>query len=228
MIDSEEQGLDDKVLALIKGRPVAVASVLCRVLAERNPDRDPSYAFDAIAGPRPEIPDKVDKWVRGQAYRNPLGLAYGIPRLRRASPVEHYRDDLTSWSATRRFNAVLALGDTAAPAAVPLVVEALRDRNWRVRTEAAVAVRRLVRDGAVAPEAVESVADALATCLADRKPKVVEHAAAALSTSLLRDRLVEVRRSSELKPASAAVVDAALGGKMPALQPTWVGDVEGG
>ncbi|WP_447003590.1 hypothetical protein ACRAKI_28575 [Saccharothrix isguenensis] len=232
MIDSTEEGLDDKILALLGDERSTVEAVLCRILAERDPDRDPFYALATFAR-RPKSgrkPGRIDAWLRSQAYRTPMGIPYGIPRLRRASPIEHYRRDLTSRIALRRFNPVFSLGDTADPAAVPLVVKALRDWKWYIRTEAAGAIRRLIRDGAVAPEAVESVADALvATCLvADRKPKVVEHAAAALSAPLLRDRLVEARRSSRLNPANAALVDAALEGKAPALPPIWVGDVEGG
>ncbi|MBB5805075.1 HEAT repeat protein [Saccharothrix ecbatanensis] len=228
LIDSTEEGLDDKILALLEDHS-AVRAELCRILAERDRDRDPSYVLAYFAQqPKPgRKPGRIDAWMRSQAYRSPLGIVHGIPRLRRASAIEHYRRDVTSWRTTRRFSAVLSLGDTADPAALPLVVKALRDRKWYIRAEAAVALRRLIRDGAVAPEAVESVADALVACLSHRRPKVVEHAAAALSAPLLRDRLVEARRSSRLKPASAALVDAALEGKVPALPPIWVGDVEG-
>ncbi|ONI86236.1 hypothetical protein ALI22I_26460 [Saccharothrix sp. ALI-22-I] len=225
LIDSTEEGLDDKILTLITGQRPLVASVLCRILAERDPDRDPSYALDLFARSSGK-PGMVDAWMRRQAYRSPLGLGYGIPRLRRASPIEHYRRDLSSWMVIRRFNAVLSLSDTADPAAVPLVVKALRDRKWWIRADAAIAIRRLARDGAVAPEAADSVADALVACLRSLRPKLVEHAAAALSIPIFRDRLAHERRSSRLKPRTAAIVDAALEGKVPPLHPIWEGDIE--
>ncbi|WP_158842472.1 HEAT repeat domain-containing protein [Saccharothrix deserti] len=224
LIDSTEEGLDDRILALLADRPPTAASVLCRILAERNPDRDPSYALDFFAR-RSGKPGVVDAWMRRQAY-GILGIGYGIPRLRRASPVEHYRRYLASWTSIRRFKAVWSLGDTADPAAVPLLVKALRDRSWRIRANATTSIRRLARDGAVAPEAVDSVADALVACLKSRRPKLVELAAAALSIPLLRDRLAHERRSARLKPSTAAIVDAALEGEVPPLHPIWEGDFE--
>ncbi|MBP2325465.1 hypothetical protein JOF56_005850 [Kibdelosporangium banguiense] len=225
LIDSTDEGLDERILAMLAGQRATVASVLCRVLAERRPDRDPSYAFDCFARSKRGSADRVESWVGRQAYRHPLGLHYGICRLRLAAPVEHYAVNAAHWTAMRRFAAVLALGDTADVAAVPLVVKALRDRNWRVRVEATGAIRRLSRDGAVAPAVVDSVADSLVACLSDRKPKVVEYAAITLSVSTMRDRLEEARRSSRLKPETIEVVNAALDGKVPALRPTWPGDI---
>lgn len=225
LIESTEDGLDERMLALIDDQPLGVESVLCRVLAERRPDRDPTYVLDRFRRSKPGKSHPVDGWLRRLAYRNPLGVLYGIPRLRLASPVEHYARDVVSWRATRRLLAVLSLGDTADPVAVPHVVTALRDRKWGVRLEATNAIRRLVRDGAVGPQAVDAVADALVGCLSDRRLKVVEHAAAALSIHPLRERLIQERRSSGLTADAVAVVDAVLDGKRPPLEPTWAGDI---
>ncbi len=222
LIDSAEDGLDDRIMALLDGEHHRAASVLCRILAERDPERDPSYVLRRFGGDQPVR--WFRKWVRDQAYNHPLGVAYGIPRLRRARPVDHYARGAGHWWAVRRVSAAIALGDTADPAAVPHVVRLLGDRHRDVRAQAAVAIRRLARDGALPVGALDQVADGLVGLLSDPVPAVVEHAAAALATPALRERLVEARNSAGLPPAAVSAVDAALAGGGPPLRPSWEGD----
>lgn len=222
LIDSTEDGLDDRIMALLDAEDVKAAPVLCRILAERDPERDPSCVLRRFGGEEPVR--WFLKWAHDQAYRNPLGVAYGIPRLRKADPVEHYARSAGHWWVGRRVVAVMALGDTADPAAVPHVVRLLGDRHRDVRAQAAVAIRRLVRDGALPVEALDRVADPLMRLLSDPVPAVVEHAAAALATPALRERLVAARNSAGLPPPAVSAVDAALAGGGPPLHPTWEGD----
>ncbi|GLY49595.1 hypothetical protein [Lentzea sp. NBRC 102530] len=70
----------------------------------------------------------------------------GITKLHKANPVRRITSDATSWVATHRQIAVLALGDTANTAALPPIIDRLHDHRWWVRTQAAAAIR-LARAG---------------------------------------------------------------------------------
>lgn len=216
LVESTEEGLEDRLLALVEEDPPgAVAWDLLRVLAERRPDRDPAYLLDRYHLTKSGRRSLLSRLWPRYLYRSPVGMLTGVTRLRLAAPVEHYARDAVSRRAQRRLFAVWYLGDTADPAAVPHVVRATRDRRWGVRYQAADALRRLARHGAIDREAAGGVVAALVPLLADRHPEVGPRAAAALAEPVLRDRLA---------PEDAARVDAALADGVPPLPPTWDGE----
>jgi HEAT repeat protein len=214
LMDSTEPLVEEIILDSLDDAGPA-RPLLCRVLAERDPYRDPQYAlryfYERTDGP-------VRRRLGREVYRSPWVWLYGITRLRNADPVGHIAPDATHWLATRRLIAVTALGDTADPAALPPIIGRLRDVKWRVRSEAAAAVRRLARSGIQ----VESAAEALAGCLRHDRQEVVEQAAAALALPALRDRLVRSRAT--LMPLGGAIVDNALDGVVAPLVPLWPGE----
>ncbi|ANZ38641.1 hypothetical protein BBK82_23835 [Lentzea guizhouensis] len=214
LIDSDEPGVEDIILGTLD-EAGPVRPVLCRVLAERDPDRDPKFALDHFYE---ETDGPVRRWLGQEVYRSPWVWLYGITRLRHARPVDRIAPDVTHFLGTRRHIAVRALGDTADPQAVPHVVGRLRDSRWWVRTEAAAAVRRLARSGV----AVDRAGDALVRCLQHDRQEVVEQAAAALTLPLFRERLLWSRAT--LMPLAGAVVDNALDGVVAPLAPLWPGE----
>ncbi|MFD4670570.1 HEAT repeat domain-containing protein [Lentzea sp. NPDC058450] len=226
LVDSDEAGLDGRIEALLDEHSgtMAVAQVLCRVLAERDPDRDPAYVLEFFGKGRKGDPG--DWLARKDPYRSVFLCVYGIPRLRRLNPVEHLAGDVRRWSTQRRGVATLGLGDTADAAAVPFVVPRLEDRRPKVRVQAVTAIRRLTRDGALGPESEDLVGEGLVRCLADRHDLVVRHAAAALAASS-RERLVVAQRAGGLSPVATAAVDDALAGQVVDLIPVWPGEVTG-
>ncbi|MET8757268.1 HEAT repeat domain-containing protein [Lentzea sp. NPDC004782] len=214
LMDSNEPLVEEIILDSLDDAGPA-RPLLCRVLAERDPYRDPQYAlrhfYEMTDGP-------VRRRLGREVYRSPWVWLYGITRLRNADPIGHIAPDATHWLATRRLIAVTALGDTADPAALPPVIGRLRDAKWRVRSEAAAAVRRLAGSGVQ----VGSAAEALVRCLQDDRQEVVEQAAAVLALPALRDRLVWSRAT--LMPLGGAIVDNALDGVVAPLVPLWPGE----
>ncbi|SEQ47167.1 HEAT repeat-containing protein [Lentzea xinjiangensis] len=215
LIDDNAPGVEEVILGTLDDAG-PVRPLLCRVLAERDPDRDPDYALRHFYA---ETDGPVRRWLGQEVYRSPWMWLYGITRLRRAKPVERVTPDVTHWFATRRQIAVTALGDTADPAALPPVVGRLRDSKWWVRTQAAAAVRRLARSGV----GVGSAAEPLAGCLHHDRQEVIEQAAAALALPVLRDRLLWSRAT--LMPLAGAIVDNALDGVVAPLVPLWPGEI---
>ncbi|WP_177320516.1 HEAT repeat domain-containing protein [Lentzea waywayandensis] len=214
MIDSNERGVEEIILGtLAEAGPVR--PLLCRVLAERDPNRDPHYALRHFYT---ETDGPVRKWLGQEVYRSPWVWLYGITRLHNANPVERIAPDATNWFAARRQIAVIALGDTANPAALPPVIGRLRDQKWWVRTQAAAAIRRLARSGVP----IGSASDGLLRCLHHDRQEVIEQAAAALAQPSLRDRLLWSRAT--LMPLAGAIVDNALDGVVAPLTPLWPGE----
>ncbi|SDG92435.1 HEAT repeat-containing protein [Lentzea fradiae] len=215
LVENTEQGVDEIILGTLDDAG-PLRPLLCRVLAERDPDRDPGFALRHFYA---ETGGPVRQWLGQEVYRGPWVWLYGITRLRRAKPVEHIVPDVTHWLACRRQGAVTALGDTADPAAVPPVTGRLRDAKWQVRVAAAEAVRRLAGSGVQ----VGGAAEALLRCLHHERQEVVEQAAAALAVPALRDHLVWSRAT--LMPLAGAIVDNALDGVVAPLTPLWPGEV---
>ncbi len=214
LIDSSEPGIGEIILdSLEEAGPVR--PLLCRILAERDADRDPEYAlryfYEETGGP-------VRRWLGQEVYRSPWVWLYGITRLRTANPVARITPDTTHWLATRRQIAVTALGDTADPAALSPVIGRLRDPKWWVRAQAAAATRRLARGGVQ----VGSAAEALITCLHHDRQEVIEQAAAALALPAMRERLLWSRAT--LMPLAGAIADNALDGVVVPLTPLWPGE----
>lgn len=226
VIESVDEGIDDRLLTLLTEHSAVpqVVSTICRILAERQPDRDPQFAFESLLGSRYRQAGPVSSFLYRQAYRNPMGLAYGICRLRRAEPVDHYSRNMKSWRAMARFAAVMALGDTADIRAVPFLVNALRDRNWRVRHEAAVSIRRLARDVGLIVRDHQGLKAGLIKGLLDRHREVVEEVACALSDLELRSELEREFNSSSLGLAARRIIETVLNGTITIIHPTWVGE----
>jgi len=214
LIESTEPGVEEIILDTLDDAG-PVRPLLCRVLAERDPDRDPQFALRHFYA---ETDGPVRRWLGQEVYRSPWVWLYGITRLHRAKPVERIAPDVTHWLATRRQIAVTALGDTADPAALPPVVGRLRDSKWWVRSQAAAAVRRLAWSGV----RVVSASEPLLRCLQHDRQEVIEQAAAALAFPALRERLVWSRAT--LMPLAGAIVDNALDGVVAPLTPLWPGE----
>lgn len=229
LIVDPQYGLDARLMALLvdHASEVEIACVLCRILAEREPDRDPTYAFEIFLGSQAKRSGWRAAFMRRQMYRNPLALTFGICRLRKAKPVEHYARDLKHWSATRRLQAVFALGDTADPNGLPFVAEALRDRNWRVRAIATDSIRRLNRDADVGSQ-MEALIDPLLARLRDRKEEVVKHAAYALCDLGMGDSLERELDSLSCRSGVLTSINSALRGEVPPIPQTWVGEPTSG
>ncbi|NGY65528.1 HEAT repeat domain-containing protein [Lentzea sp. NEAU-D13] len=215
LIDSTAPGVEEMILGAL-GEADAARPLLCRVLAERDPDRDPEHVLRHFYA---ETDGPVRRWLGQEVYRSPWMWLYGITRLRKANPVARVTPDATHWLATRRQIAVIALGDTADPAALPPVVGRLRDAKWWVRSQAAAAVRRLAKSGVQ----VGDTSEALLGCLHHDRQEVIEQAAAALALPALRERLLWSRAT--LMPLAGAVVDNALDGVVVPLAPLWPGEV---
>ncbi|OLR95325.1 HEAT repeat domain-containing protein [Actinokineospora bangkokensis] len=221
LVDSTDPRTDEVVLAEYGSRRghFPAGAVLSRVLAERDPDRDPAYLFD-------RFDRSGESWFarwRGRVgarwhSRFPLASTYGVTRLRKTDPVARYTHDLSGWRL--RTAAVAALGDTADPVALPVLVLALRARSWRLRTDAANSVRRLVRDlgpGVVLPDEVR---DALAANLVHRRDEV---AAAAAHALVAAGHPEPVEQVSNPPADRAAAFQAALRGEAPPLATLWPG-----
>ncbi|PWK82084.1 HEAT repeat protein [Lentzea atacamensis] len=214
LIDSNEPGVEEIILGSLDDAGPA-RPLLCRVLAERDPFRDPEYALRHFYA---ETDGPVRRLLGHEVYRSPWVWLHGITRLRKANPVERITPDATHWLATRRQIAVTALGDTADPAALPPIIGRLRDPKWWVRFEAAAAIRRLAKAGVQ----VGSAAEALVGCLHHDRQEVIEQAAAALALPALREDLLYARAT--LMPLVGAVVDNALDGVLAPLLLLWPGE----
>lgn len=214
LIDSTEPSVERIILGTLDDAG-PVRPLLCRVLAERDPGRDPDYALRHFYA---ETDGPVRRWFGQEVYRSPWVWLYGITRLRKAKPVERIAPDATDWFATRRQIAVMALGDTADPAALPPIIGRLRDQKWWVRAQAAAAVRRLSKSGVH----IGSASEGLLRCLHHDRQEVIEQAAAALAHPSLRERLLWSRAT--LMPLAGAIVDNALDGVVAPLTPLWPGE----
>lgn len=180
LIDCDDPGVEDRLFALLADARVYGTPLVCRILAERDPDRDPAYAIESLFG----SPAHSSGWWarRFRTFNNlVMGPLYGMTRLRKVEPVKRYEADLNRRWAAWRSQAVLALGDTADLRALPSVVRALRDRNWRVRISAALAIRLLHRDVGLDAEHLALVADPLFARQSDRRAKVAQNARWALA-----------------------------------------------
>lgn len=115
------------------------AELISRILAERDPDRDPSYV-DWLLGE--EDPDDKRTWTIAIGAEN-----WGFTRLRQLEPVRRCTELLQTGGRFTRGAAVLCLGDTVDAAAFEPLLTALSDRSKYVRTMAVMSVRRLAQSG---------------------------------------------------------------------------------
>lgn len=200
--------------------PFAVAS---RILAERDPDRDPTYLLryfhrrKQVAGNSP-----LRRWMqRMEAYPPPGSHVDGLSRLRRFRPVPAYAALLDKAWTPHRMIAANALGDTANSAALDPLVGVLADPDKRVRIAAADAVRRLRRTTSAAAVVDHSIRQNLIATLADKDQKVALAAAHALA-AIGDDE--SIRQYVATNPHRRPMFARVLAGDIPPLFRIWPGD----
>lgn len=207
--------------------PVDVERLICRILAEREPDRDPAFLLGRVYNASHLPFSGKTKQGSENALSNPFPGAnlYGFSRLRQADPVGVYARQLDHRWASIRMSAAFGLGDTADLAALEPLAKALNDASWRVRVNAADSVRRLRHAGAATQLPTHRARARLVTCLTDRRRAVRVAAARALGSMgdiqplhTLRDRSPwwAWRRVRDVKEV--------LAGKIPPLSKIWPGD----
>lgn len=220
-----EDGSADAALLAFFGETrtdAPVAMMASRVLAERDPYRDPSYVLDwfSFRGKIPRMLTIFPMW-KWAAYKFPITTMCGVSRLRRADPVRHYTHFLRSGGSGARFNAAAALGDTADVAALDALEHALTDRHWRVRRVAADSVRRLRHFGAAETLPTHGAYQRLVACLADTKDEVSVAAARALWSLGQEDPVHEALRSL---PHRRRLLEPVTSGEIPPLGTVWAAD----
>lgn len=202
-----------------------LAERLSRMLAERDPDRDPAYVARLVgdraasAGRSAQHPDGFLGWLVGDV---PLGAEeWGFPRLRRLEPVRYYTARLGEGSVLARAFAVFGLGDTADPAAIEPLLTAFADPNHSVRVAAVQAVWRLARAGVDTTPAQPTLVEALD----DPHRKVKLEAARALCVLGFTEVVADARdRVPWWRSGLRRDLDACLRGEIPPLPKAWAGD----
>jgi HEAT repeat protein len=159
--------------------------------------------------------------VKRILYKFPWTSMYGISRLRHAEPIRHYTELLQSRRTAARWNAVVALGDTADIAALSALGIALSDRAWRVRRDAANSIRRLRHFGATTVWPSHDARDQLVARLEDPHNLVAIAAAQALWS--LNDH-EPVRSAAQSLPHRHQEFLAVMQGDIPNLGPMWAAD----
>ncbi len=224
---------DDALLALLAkafdDKDYELRDLLIRVLAERDPDRDPDYAL-RFSGSRPidhgSRFERLWSWMMGETT---LSMPSALPRLRRLRPVELYTRQLRTGSPIARMLAASQLGETRDKAAMDVLVTALGDRSKWVRLNAVLGVRRLVRSGAVPDFADHPARRLVADLLTDRHRKVRVAAAQALCTWGDTAVVAAARKAAGWRrPRFRRDLDACLRDEIPPLPKTWPGDPDQG
>lgn len=204
------------------------AEVISRILAERDPDRDPSYAERLIPEraaemERPSRGVRFAEWLGGEL--GPTAVAWGFPRLRRLDPVRYYTDQLGKGSAAARGLAAYGLGDTVDAAAFDALLTALSDRSRHVRHFAVQSVRRLAQSGLAEEYSGHAVRQRLAELLSDGNHRVRLEAAKTLclfgDEALVADAL---GKATWLQGKWKRDLEACLRGEIPPLPEVWIGE----
>ncbi|MFF4604504.1 HEAT repeat domain-containing protein [Streptomyces sp. NPDC001339] len=197
-----------------------------RVAAELDPDRDVE-PFRDLLEPRPpknRLVRKVMSWG-ALAYPDTFPRSpWGYTRLKRLSPppVERYTVRLGVDSATVRVSAVMALGDTADPAALDPLVAVLDDPSTQLRLLAIQSVRRLHHAGAASTLDGHPAEAGLVEALGDRRPQIRDAAVQAL---MLWGRAERVHQAASTADASLAeALRCTLSRAVDPLPQTWPGD----
>lgn len=228
LVADQDPNLDSRLFTFVAGDYVwpRVKCVACRLLAERDRDRDPTpltALFDP-GMPKEEATTWLKRmWRNNAAYPVIVSFEYGFSRLRKLAPVRSYMKILTEedYGPNVRANATLGLGDTGELEALEPLTIALGDSHPAVRGYAADSVRRLRHAGAAGVVASHPVRDRLITGLHDPKKNVRLAAARALGS--LGD-LAPLRERQQRSPRDRAELDRILQGDIPPLAKTWPGD----
>lgn len=200
--------------------PFAVAG---RILAERDPDRDPKYLLRYYRRHKPiEGNSPLRRWMRRmEAYPPPGSHVAGLSRLRLFRPVPAYAKLMDKSWVPHRVIAANALGDTADPAALDPLAKGLGDPDKRVRTAAVDAVRRLSRTTSAGAVANHPIRQKLVAALADKDKKVALAAAYAL-VAIGDEASIQMHVANN--PRRRRLFAGALAGEIPPLFPIWPGE----
>ena len=215
----------DEVLAM--GTPVRQrlksgthAELISRVLAERDPDRDPAY-----------VERMFQYGLQGELEDGALvgGEDWGFTRLRQLEPVQWYEkqlhyDGFGRWLV--RMSAIVSLGDTADPAAFDVLLPVLSHEKPRSRGTAVHAVLRLGLSGLDEQYRAHPVRQRLAEMLLDeRNSKVRLEVARALcrlgDEALVADALT---KASWWQRKWKRELERCVRGEIPPLPKMWPGD----
>jgi len=226
LVSTKDETVEAQLLQQIQAPDTEheVVVVLCRVLAERNPDRDPVYLLPhlrSVSHMNPFSPKDQRQDELALSNPSPGGHAMGFSRLRRADPVGVYSRQLQHCLFPVRMGAAVGLGDTADLTALEPLVGALSDPNWRVRMSSADSVRRLRHAGVGKLIGTHPVRGFLIKCLSDGRHEVRVAAARALG-SMGDFGPVRERRARSFR--SRREFDRVLRGEIPPLPRIWPGD----
>lgn len=194
------------------------AELVSRILAERDPDRDPSYV-DWLLGE--EDPDDKRTWTLV------LGAeSWGFTRLRRLEPVRRCTELLRTGGRFTRATAAMCLGDTVDAAAFEPLLTALSDRSKYVRTAAVMSVRRLAQSGFREEYAGHAVRMRLGEMLRSERKWFVRLQLAAALCVLGDEALVEdaLRRAWWWEWKWKRTLKECLNGKIEPLPKVWDGE----
>ena len=211
------------IMAADNGTRADPFQVASRILAERDPDRDPQYLLRYMPDDRPIAGNSpIRRWARKVNVYPPVSACiYGLSRLRRFDPVGTYGRLLDEPFSITRMEAASALGDTADPAALDPLAKALADPKKWVRGRALNAVHRLSHTTSAAIVLGHPIRQGLMTALADRNKKLALAVAYVLAD--LGD-VEAVREYVTRNPRRRRLFAPALAGQIPPLRPFWPGD----
>lgn len=217
--------LDDSLIHLVVGEHLhpRIQELACRVLAERDRDRDPQPLVDAIS--MGSSTGGAGRGLVAEIANPPLIVlySYGFNRLRRLHPIEEC-DALLSgdYGINTRVNATIALGDTWEAEALTPLIRAIRDHKPIVRAAAADAVRRIVNAGTQETVRDHEINNLLIDAMRNDVSKRVRISALrAIATTDSYDKIVEFPAGSLREKIERSRVQ---GGKIHPLKRTWPGD----
>lgn len=148
--DDITPGLDDSLTQFLRRDYLhpRIQQLACRILIERDRDRDPHPILEMMV--RDSNPIGKKRGVVAEVVDPPaiVSYEYGFSRLTRLRPLEQYDSLLASNCSTNtRINVAIGLGDSGEDRAVDLLVTCLRDPKPKVRAAASDAIRRLANSG---------------------------------------------------------------------------------
>lgn len=187
------------------------AELISRILAERDPDRDPSYLDRLFDEHRPgEVVIGGEDW--------------GFTRLRRLEPVQRYADQLRDGGFLARVYAATGLGDTVDPAAFDVLLTALSDRRYMIRGAAVQSVQQLAQSGLEDAYSGHAARQRLADMLMTDRRLIVRVLAARVLCLFGGEHLVvdALSKAPWWRPRLKASLNACLRGENPPLEGIWI------
>lgn len=202
------------------------AELVSRILAERDPDRDPSYTAKMFPNrvAKPASAGGFVDWVLGDLP--PGSEEWGVTRLRRLDPVRLFAEQLGKGSGLARGTAALRLGDTVDPVAFDVLLPALSDEHEGVRGTAVQAVRRLAVSGLDRQYREHPVRQRITEMLLSDENQAVRIEVARLLCLFGDEVLVAdaLGKATWTQLRWKRALEAALRGDIPPLPKMWIGD----